>query len=254
MSSDIVMKLKLNVPYAEKEIAKALGAQQDGETLYLPLHDGGHDIVTGSRTCIDIEPYRPWLDLGKYEPIVIAKPPLYAAFAVDSCWKCKKESPVICFCAEDWISWYLNNGGDDCEDEEPEIDDFGPMGIFYYVEHMGNELKTIVKENFPFFHEGYSKTIRRRCWFNHCVHCGALKGDYFLHEEMDSVFSPHTEEEAAEVTLVELPLRYAAEMVANVGGSRWSSYYEEGTYDSELIRDCSPVVSLDEFAKMKGRP
>lgn len=42
---------------------------------------------------------------------------------------------------------------------------------------------------------GYSKTLERNCFANHCDHCGVLQGNWFLFQEPDSPLSSCAEGE-----------------------------------------------------------
>jgi hypothetical protein len=59
----------------------------------------------------------------------------------------------------------------------------------------------------PFFRLAYSRTAGEEYWANHCGHCDALQGDFFLHSEPDGPFFVMDEEALTTMKLIALPGR-----------------------------------------------
>ncbi len=87
------------------------------------------------------------------------------------CWRCRAVIEVICiYCA----------AGDICGDR---YEDFTVSNITAVDEALRGQL-----ERWPLFRFAYSKTAGGRYLANHCPHCRALQGDYFLHCEPSGAF------------------------------------------------------------------
>ncbi len=78
-----------------------------------------------------------------------------------TCYKCNKPTPVIC----------LKDDGDSC--------------IAYLN---SKNIGTMLNKKYHFFREGYSKTVENTYYANHCIHCGALQGGWYVNmEPMDEL-------------------------------------------------------------------
>jgi hypothetical protein len=158
-------KIYLYVPFEEKAQAKNLGARWDVE-----------------RKCWYIEreqdpvPFRRWMggasevDEDEREYSVVSEQ-AYVASAQTHCWKCRAEIEVLCI--------YCETGRVDGEAYE----DFTVSNITALDDSLRQQL-----ERWPSFRFGYSRSERKRYVANHCPHCGALQGDYYLHCEPTGAF------------------------------------------------------------------
>ncbi|MCM1494706.1 MAG: DUF5710 domain-containing protein [Bacteroides sp.] len=188
------MGLLLNVPYAEKDEAKALGARwnPDLKKWYAP------------------SPYKypnfyKWMDLPRDEVRIILIDHLYVVEGHRTCYKCGKTTKVMCFGVEDFYE-VLNpeEYGDDIE-------------LFHYCTktiHLIPDLPTscipsdlwkYMDDTFH-FHEGYSKqggTYRA----NHCHSCGAIQGEFYLFAEPDSPFFITSPYDASQLILYKFHLK-----------------------------------------------
>ncbi len=95
----------------------------------------------------------------------------YVASAQARCWRCHAAIGVICiYCASGAIR------GDPYEE-------FAVSDITAVDAALWRQL-----ERWPFFRFGYSRAAAGRYLANHCPHCRALQGDYFLHCEPKGAF------------------------------------------------------------------
>jgi hypothetical protein len=74
-----------------------------------------------------------------------------------------------------------------------------------YIE---KEILDIVCSRFPAFKLGFSKTVNGKYWANHCEHCNALQGDFFMHDEPGGEFSPIDMDGYKAITLIEFPIKF----------------------------------------------
>ncbi|WP_126974133.1 DUF5710 domain-containing protein [Gynurincola endophyticus] len=185
------MPLKLNVPYADKELAKSKGAFWDAEekTWYVPDHRNINDFLT-------------WFDTDKIDTIL--KTPFYMASNKRSCWKCKKKITVLALYSDNF--YYLDEEGSDNEEsvfEKAELKSF-----FSHVFYIDENFASFVRQQFPDFKLGFSKTVNGEYWANHCEFCHALQGDHFNHESPGGAFFPVTDEECENITLIQIPFKF----------------------------------------------
>ncbi|WP_217806551.1 DUF5710 domain-containing protein, partial [Chromobacterium violaceum] len=87
-------KFYLEVPYAEKDEAKALGARwdQSQKKWYAPKN-------------LDLTPFEKWL------PSSLAISPILLAKSVDTCWKCKSTTPVYAVACKTIIDYVGDEEG-----------------------------------------------------------------------------------------------------------------------------------------------
>ncbi len=101
----------------------------------------------------------------------IASDDAYVACAQTHCWRCRAAIEVICiYCATGDIR------GDRYED-------FTVSNVTAVDEQLRRQLA-----HWPLFRFAYSNTAGGRYFANHCSHCRALQGDYFLHCEPGGAF------------------------------------------------------------------
>jgi hypothetical protein len=186
------MPLKINVPYNEKESAKAKGAFWDiqEKTWYVPNH-------------IDVNDFANWIPQGNYS--IIIKTPFYVALNTRECWKCSQETTVIAIASnsfysmeDDNMQWSLQNH-------------FSFLSMPTYIEP---QLSLILEKVFPFYKIGYSRTVDGNYWANHCQKCGALQGDFHLHHEAEAAFFPISTEECEALTLILIDSKFDVKVEA----------------------------------------
>ncbi len=171
----------LNVPYEQKDEAKALGARWDKEVKKW-YFDGAIK---------DIAKFGKWILPQERDSIIIAYENICLIEGKRKCYKCGKETRVVGFgiwehsiLQEDNGKYFIEDP-DDYPEQEDEIhlawtDDeskIPPLILKYITEHYN------VKS-------GYSK-IAGKSFANHCDHCGSIQGNYYLFQE-DSPISTLT--------------------------------------------------------------
>lgn len=153
-------------------------------------------------TC-DLEALSDWL------PYVIA-PYYFLAQASAKCWQCGEATPVFALAVPaGHLARY-----DDFPDEEGE----GVMALPWEVAEGGSFLcdlttvtgsvRKVLAQQCPAYHVDHSNMAGGDYLMNHCVHCAAKQGDWYLHNEPGGAFFPMSPDEAGSITLrrVDAPL------------------------------------------------
>lgn len=212
--------LILNVPYAQKDEAKALGARWYSE---------GKKWVVYSKKYNDIIKFRKWLDGS-----LIIQNELYIVEGERICWKCGKPTPVICIAIKDYLDL-----------EMPEQSGDGSFIFSSLLSSIPTEILEYMSNNYK-FKETYSATINDKYWANCCKHCNSLQGNHFLFDEpFESPFYADSKDKAEKLTFykVKLPFDFDADlldvfpMVINVGK-------ETAASPDELIKKYSKFIEL----------
>ena len=176
----------LNVPFSEKDDAKKLGARWDVEKKIWYVPDN-----------IDPKPFDQWI-----VPALKAngqpgdKPNIRCnrfciAEGKRECWKCKKISRVYGFVLPRGFEELSENDGDVWKRPETDV-------ILSYIQYLSsnaiNAMKKITSSYFVDFHHIHY-------WENHCEHCQALQGDWYLFEEAETPFDCNSREVAKKMRL-----------------------------------------------------
>jgi hypothetical protein len=172
------MSIQLFVPFTEKEQAKSFGAlwNPDMKTWYLP--DNKYDQIPA------VEKWIPGID--RFD--LILSPVLMVAHAHRKCWKCNHINTVIALGSS---PYYVR-------DEDWQEFSFS---LFQNVTDMSDFLGDFLKNQYPLFKPGFSKTTRSTYWVNHCEKCKQIQGDFHLFDEPGVAFFPTTSEEASRLTI-----------------------------------------------------
>ena len=108
--------------------------------------------------------------------------PIQLATSETECWKCHKTTPSQSLMAEDIESFssYAKNGSRRNNRRT----------FFYQVsaDSMPAELKAVLAERAPHFKPTFSRTVQASSWASQCVHCDALLGAFYEHNEPDGPF------------------------------------------------------------------
>ena len=162
------MVMFLNVPYAEKDEAKSLGAKWNANV---------------KKWYIDVETehyikFAKWI-LKDTDEAIIAREYVYIIEGVQKCWKCHQNTQVIGL----GISEYINIYGDP---DHPQVEYYDDDELHLaWVDDEADippKLLKYLKGKYS-VKMGYSKTLEDMCFANHCDCCGALQGNYFLFYE-----------------------------------------------------------------------
>ncbi len=171
--------LYLNVPYNEKEEAKFLGAKWNPRLKKWYINASPEEYIKFAK----------WI-LRDSDEAIIAIEHIFIIEGQQKCWKCKRTTTVIGLGICDFITIY-----GDIDDPQFELENgFGEPGEELHLawvekeEDIPPKLLKYIKENYS-VKTGYSKTIRGKCFANHCECCGALQGNHYLFTEPSSPLS-----------------------------------------------------------------
>ena len=199
------MPLKITVPFTEKDHAKSKGAfwSVEDKTWFVPNHKNYQDFA-------------PWIK--EEQAGLILQSPYYVAISSRNCWKCKQETNVVALAAEN----YYTLDYEDEDDEQAKQVWFKQHEFVFLSDTVFLDAASAIEISgrYPFYRLGYSRTKDYHYWANHCQHCSAIQGDFFLHQEPGEAFCPTTIEECQALTLVKITTKYDCLLAASVG---WSS-------------------------------
>jgi len=99
------MSLKINIPYADKDKAKNLGA------FWVP-HDRSWTIPDHIK---DINPFKAWIPVQRG---CIVRKPYLLCISRTNCWKCKKEIPMIALGAKNYFTFEYADVNDPKNEEQ----------------------------------------------------------------------------------------------------------------------------------------
>lgn len=166
---------RLQVPYADKDEAKKLGAWWSVplKSWVVPDH------------IIDITLFQKWIPFK--EGFIIRKP-YHVAFTKRNCWKCKGVTPMIALASSYYFEYrYLDEDDPECEMEWH----FGAYPtVFCNVVQMSDHLSKALQHNFPFYGLTWSQTQKMETWANNCIYCGKLQGEWHNHQDFEGAFFP----------------------------------------------------------------
>lgn len=188
------MSLYLNVPYSEKDEAKALGAKWNPRA---------------KKWYVNCSPeyyrkFAKWLLCGRKSVII----PMDEIFIIEgkiSCWKCGSETVVAGLGVNSFVRLFESIN---CTDEElvcEYSDEYIKSHALFRLSWTDKEadippaILKYLKQNYS-VKTRYSNAKHRRVFANHCKHCGSRLGNWFIFDRPESPFSAYgdNEEELAE--------------------------------------------------------
>lgn len=212
------MALLLNVPYAEKDHAKKLGAWWNPELKKWYVKNKS-----------DYPKFRQWISDAPEFFIICDY--LYLIEGINICFRCNKETPVIGFGIDTYYEFAdpedLENGYEFCNDSE--------ISIVPHINPIPESLMAYIQEQYN-YKIRFSKTTQRSYLANCCVNCDVLQGDFYLFSEVDSPFFIKNEQSAANLTLYRIPLKY--DLVVFINQMMWGS-------NDHLIKRYAKTLNLD---------
>lgn len=169
----------LDVPYAQKDQVKSLGAKWNPEKKqwYIPP---GKDTV----------PFKKWLAKTESNSLIKARAPLFLVESTEICWKCKKSTPVVTIASSGILD----------ESDGLQVFDFC---IFGFIDFLPETLLNLIKDRFPTYFKDFSKTTNSTYYMNHCS-CRASLGDFYMISEPGGAFYPTDTSEAEKITLTKI--------------------------------------------------
>lgn len=198
-------RMDLNVPYAEKDEAKALGARWDPQkkTWYIP--EG-----------VEIGMLKKWLPppvhagLEHKPEFRIRSPFYYIAESLSHCWKCSARSPVFSFILPEEHEEFRFFEDEDFKVsyDMGEWQTHGYRGTVSNVRDMSTQVTSQIRRFTQDFKLAYSRAAGTGYFMNHCQHCTAKLGDFFMHCEPGGAFFPTSPEQASKITLFRVSERF----------------------------------------------
>jgi len=126
------------------------------------------------------------------------------------CWKCDRSTEVFCLSSK---GGYLNrcwpDDDEDGEEAAQPVWSIADCGTFIgNLTLVNGRVKRFLSENCRNYRLDFSKMAESNYFMNHCDHCDAKFGDFFMHNEPGGAFFPTTEYEAGLIKLlrVEMPM------------------------------------------------
>jgi len=174
-------RIELEVPYSEKDEAKALGAWWDPvvRTWYVPSWK-------------EPGPFRKWLPTIPEEDLMTLVPPVFMVESRAECWKCCQGVTVVtlasCLAAEETEPGRVRGAAEGC------------LELFCDITYLPSPLLPTLRRLNPGYRKRFSKTAGASYFMNHC-RCGAQLGDFYLHAEPGAAFFPVEQEMAASMKL-----------------------------------------------------
>lgn len=155
---------RLDVPYSEKDEAKALGARWNQDIKSWTINADQ-----------DTSKFEKWLP--KTPEYSIRADSFSIVRGQTQCWKCHQSTEVF--------GIRIESGTDLVDGQQEQID--GAMLAF--VEHLSGDHEAKIKDATDGrLYRDRSKTVDSSYLMNHCQHCGVKQGDYGLHQEPGAVF------------------------------------------------------------------
>lgn len=171
-------RIDLDVPFAEKDDVKKLGARWDKELKIWYVPKGISEV-----------PFQKWLPFRN-----VRSSKWYVSQTIDYCWKCHEDTlftAILLPAGHETLEADESNS-----DEEKNIHSQAywqvrenPAFVFY-IDDLPAQVLSHLKSFRHFLSKDYSKTTNSRYWMNHCEHCHAKQGDFPLHCEPNGYFSP----------------------------------------------------------------
>lgn len=171
-------RIDLQVPFAEKESVKVLGARWDAAQRCWYVPEG-----------VDPTPFVQWLPersgSGAGNPVVpnIRAKRFGVARSEAICWKCRATTSVACL-----VVGRYHQGRD--ADDERDWKTLDYASALSMVTYLSPSAQSHVQAIAPGFQRAYSRTVGGEYWGNLCGNCGALQGDFHLHGEPGGAFFP----------------------------------------------------------------
>lgn len=202
-------RISLIVPFSQKDEAKSLGARWDPNLKIWYVPEG-----------VEIGPLARWLPVTEHsdlehEPEFHVRASYYYVMeSVSSCWSCSNWTRVFSFQLPEEHEQF-----DYVEDEDEgfaltsNLGEWKCQGYRGTVSNVDSLAPQVAKQIHRFtdrFKHAYSRTADSRYLMNHCEHCGAKLGDFFMHSEPGGAFFPTSPDEAQRMILVRINERFEA--------------------------------------------
>jgi Domain of unknown function (DUF5710) len=179
--------IDLNVPFSEKDEAKRLGARWNAERKKWFVPAG-----------VNSEPFKRWVET-KPEPVARSVTqtmlaPVWLLTSTENCYRCHKISPVFAIASKS-IEDYDIDEYDDVHYQTHRADENTHVSISN-LENVDERIGQYLAKFAPKYRMDFSKTQSANVYMNHCHHCGAKLGDFYMHNEPGGAFFPDSYEDS----------------------------------------------------------
>ncbi|WP_340162557.1 DUF5710 domain-containing protein [Ruminiclostridium sufflavum] len=154
-----MIPLLLNIPYSEKDEAKALGAFWDNERK-----------KWYAKNKYDYPKFKKWI-LKDIDFATIICDHIYIVVGKKECFKCHRQTTVIGLGLEKYYEI----------SEEPIFGNDKTHWYYYKDIHIASELSPLPENLLAYlknqynYYKSYSKTMESECYANHCEHCNIIQ-------------------------------------------------------------------------------
>lgn len=184
-------RINLQVPFSQKDEAKALGARWDPvqKTWYIS-------------TEMNPDPFMCWLPQSQpisnldYPEYSVRAPHYFIIKSQTGCWRCKEITSVFSFLLPPEYEYYES----DAEDIGYWISP-GVFSITSMVDGLAVSVISHMQKMTKKYRIAYSKKAGVRYYMNHCEHCNATQGDFYLHNEPGGAFFPTDQWDAQRISI-----------------------------------------------------
>lgn len=181
-------KTYLDVPFAEKDEAKRVGARWDPAARRWYVPEGRA-----------LEHFSRWLP-ARFSPNIRSQR-FWLMETVVSCWKCGAGTVVYGICLPESAETYEVD-----EERGEEGWQFGGFStIPSYIDVVSPAVQAVLGQRAPGLRPDFSRTTQSTYYMNHCRHCGMKQGDHELHNEPGGGFVPMSEDDVAAIKLTPIP-------------------------------------------------
>ena len=169
--------MDLNVPYAERDQAEALGALWEPSRRCWYVPDG-----------LDLQPFRRWFpeQVASLPGSNLRSAETYVVTAPRRCWSCGQTTTVAGF--------LMAPGFEDFSVWQDDLDGQGRWGggegwcFAFHIDALPSPIAAQAIMRAPRYRRAFRPATRGSYWANHCSECGALQGDVHLFEDLGAPF------------------------------------------------------------------
>ena len=180
-------RIDLDVPFAEKDAAKRLGARWDAARKLWYVPDG-----------VDAGAFGRWLP---GEPdIGIRSSRYFIARTTQRCWKCGERTRVFGLALP---AGYGMLEADDDDEERLVWYRYDAPSFVYYVTDLLPGVAARIQSFTRHYRVDFSQTTQSSYWMNHCERCGMKQGDFGMYCEPQGAFFPMQGRAASRIVLHE---------------------------------------------------
>jgi hypothetical protein len=121
-----------------------------------------------------------------------------------ACWKCKQSTRVA--------GVIVPPGFEEVEDwgNDPEVVVHDDAAFVHNISDLCEAVAARLKHVASKLYMDSSTTSRESYWMNHCDHCSAKQGDFFLFSEPGVAFFPTTEDEMSRIGVIRIDEPFVA--------------------------------------------